>query len=76
MWGFSGRRTRLSTRSAAGIATGVLLLSALMAPTAMAASPSAGSATVDGATGDWSLGADFFANMTPGGGGGDTLAKL
>ena len=77
MWGFSGRRARLSTRSAASIAAGVVLLSALIAPTAaLAASPSEGSATVDGATGDWSLGADFFANMTPGGSGSAVLAKL
>jgi len=77
MWGFSGRRSRLSTRSAASIAAGVVLLSALIAPTAaLAASPSEGSATVDGATGDWSLGADFFANMTPGGSGSNVLAKL
>ena len=33
----------------------------------MAAQPHSGSATVDGATGDWSLGADFFANMTDAG---------
>jgi hypothetical protein len=58
----------LSTRSAASIAAGVVLLSALIAPAAaLAASPSEGSATVDGATGDWSLGADFFADMTDGG---------
>lgn len=67
MRGFTGRRIRLSTRSAATVATGVLLLSALLAPTTMAAQPNAGSATVDGATGDWSLGADFFANMTDAG---------
>jgi hypothetical protein len=67
MRGFSGRRIRLSTRSAATVATGVLLLSALLVPTTMAAQPNSGSATVDGATGDWSLGADFFANMTDAG---------
>ena len=67
MRGFTGRRIRLSTRSAATVATSVLLLSALLAPTTMAAQPNAGSATVDGATGDWSLGADFFANMTDAG---------
>jgi hypothetical protein len=67
----------LSTRSAASIAAGVVLLSALIAPAAvLAASPSEGSATVDGATGDWSLGADFFADMTPGGSGSAVLAKL
>jgi len=33
----------------------------------MAAQPNAGSATVDGATGDWSLSADFFANMADAG---------
>jgi hypothetical protein len=67
MRGFSGRRIRLSTRSAATVATGVLLLSALLVPTTVAAQPNSGSATVDGATGDWSLGADFFANMTDAG---------
>jgi hypothetical protein len=76
MWGYSGRTSTRSTRSVAGIATGVLPLSALLAPSAMAASPSEGSATVDGATGDWSLAADFFANMTPGGTGSAVLAKL
>jgi len=44
-----------------------LLLSALLAPVTMAAQPNAGSATVDGATGDWSLSADFFANMADAG---------
>jgi hypothetical protein len=67
MRGFTGRRIRLSTRSAATVATGVLLLSAILAPTTMAAQPNSGSATVDGATGDWSLSADFFANMTDAG---------
>jgi len=67
MRGFTGRRIRLSTRSAATVATGVLLLSALLAPATLAASPNEGSATVDGATGDWSLGADFFADMTDAG---------
>lgn len=77
MWGFSGRRSRLSKRSATSIAAGTVLLSALIAPAAaLAASPSEGSATVDGATGDWSFGADFFANMTPGGSGSNVLAKL
>ena len=64
MRGFTGRRIHLSTRSAATVATGVLLLSALLAPATLAASPNEGSATVDGATGDWSLGADFFATGT------------
>jgi hypothetical protein len=59
----------MSTRSAASIAAGAVLLSALIAPAALAASPSEGSATVDGATGDWSLGADFFADMTDAGDG-------
>jgi hypothetical protein len=67
MRGFTGRRIRLSTRSAATVATGVLLLSALFAPATLAASPNEGTATVDGATGDWSLGADFFADMTDAG---------
>jgi hypothetical protein len=76
MRGFTGRRLRLSTRSAATVATGVLLLSALLAPATLAATPNDGTATVDGATGDWSLGADFFADMTPGGSGHNLLAKL
>lgn len=77
MRGFSGRRNKLSTRSAAGIAAGVLLLSALVAPATLAASPNEGSATVDGATGDWSLGADFFADMTDAGDAGSPVrAKL
>jgi hypothetical protein len=48
---------------------GVLLLTALIAPTTFAAAPnpSAGSATVDGDISDWSLGDDFFADMTDGG---------
>jgi hypothetical protein len=54
-------------RSAAAIGAGVLLLTALIAPTTMAAAPNSGSATVDGATGDWSLGADFFADMADAG---------
>ena len=77
MRGFSGRRIRLSTRSAATVATGVLLLSALLAPATMAASPNEGTATVDGATGDWSLSADFFADMTDAGNAGAPVrAKL
>jgi hypothetical protein len=67
MRGFTGRRIRPSIRSAGTVATGVLLLSALLAPVTMAAQPNAGSATVDGATGDWSLSADFFANMADAG---------
>jgi hypothetical protein len=43
---------------------------------AAAPNPSYGSATVDGATGDWALGADFFADMTDAGEGSDVRAKL
>jgi hypothetical protein len=71
MRGFrSGRRRhKPATRSAAVIGAGVLLLSALVAPAALAAAPhpSQGSATVDGNIDDWSLGDDFFADMTDGG---------
>jgi hypothetical protein len=58
---------------------GALLLTAVFAPASMAAAPTPneGSATVDGAIGDWSLGADFFADMTAGGvAGRDVRAKL
>jgi hypothetical protein len=76
----SGRLRRLpSARAAAALAAGVLLLTAALAPITFAAAPhpSAGSATVDGATGDWSLGNDFFANMTEAGvDGRPTRAKL
>jgi hypothetical protein len=64
------RRGRVSTtRSAAVTAAGVLLLTALLAPTTMAAppNPSPGSATVDGDISDWSLAGDLFADMTDGG---------
>ena len=67
MRGFTGRRIRLAARSVATVATGVVLLSALLVPATLAASPNEGSATVDGATGDWSLGGDFFADMTDAG---------
>jgi len=71
MRGFSSARRRRmpSTRSAAALVGGVLLLTAAFAPASLAAAPnpSPGSATVDGATGDWSLGADFFADMTDAG---------
>jgi hypothetical protein len=77
MRGFSGRPIGASTRSAAMIAAGVLAISLVIVPTVIAAQPSSGTVTVDGHTGDWDLGADFFANMTPGGGaGGAVLAKL
>lgn len=69
--GFSSghRRRTPSARSAATLVAGVLLLTAALVPATMAAAPnpSPGSVTVDGATGDWSLGADFFANMTDAG---------
>lgn len=53
----------------AGVAT-LLALSVLGPASVGAASPpvpSSGSATVDGATGDWDLGADHFADMTDAG---------
>ncbi len=48
---------------------GALLLTAAFVPVSMAAAPTPneGSATVDGAIGDWSLSADFFVDMTAGG---------
>ena len=71
MRGFStGRRRRMSlTRTAAAMVAGALLLTAAFAPASMAAAPTPneGSATVDGAIGDWSLSADFFVDMTAGG---------
>ncbi len=71
MRGFrSGRRRRMpATRSASVIVAGVLLLTALVAPATLAAAPnpSQGSATVDGNIDDWSLGDDFFADMTDAG---------
>lgn len=59
-------------------AAGVLLLTAAFVPASLAAAPapSAGSATVDGATGDWSLGADFFADMNDGVDGHPVRAKF
>ncbi len=76
----TGRRQRMSlTRTAAAMVAGALLLTAVFAPTSMAAAPTPneGSATVDGAIGDWSLSADFFADMTAGGvAGRDVRAKL
>jgi len=64
-----GRRRMPSARSSAVIVAGSLLLMALFAPVSYAAAPhpSAGSATVDGSTADWSLGADFFGDMTDAG---------
>jgi hypothetical protein len=81
MRGYStGRRRRMSpTRTAAAMVAGALLLTAVFAPTSMAAAPTPneGSATVDGAIGDWSLSADFFVDMTAGGvAGRDVRAKL
>ena len=71
MRGFSsGRRRRVpTTRSAAVMVAGIVLLTALVVPATLAAAPnpSPGSVTVDGDTGDWSLGADFFADMTDAG---------
>ncbi len=77
MRGFSGRRRGVSMRSISVIGAGVVLLTALFASTTMAASPNSGTAVVDGATGDWSLGADFFADMTDAGkADADVRAKL
>jgi hypothetical protein len=76
----SGRRRRTSlTRIAAAIVAAALLLTAAFAPASLAAAPNPnpGSATVDGAIGDWSLTADFFADMTAGGvAGREVRAKL
>ncbi len=65
----TGRRGKLTARSAAAIVATALFLTAVFAPVSLAAAPTPtyGSATVDGATGDWSLGADLFANMTDAG---------
>jgi hypothetical protein len=63
------RGRRSTTRSAIVMIAGAVLLTALIAPTTMAAppNPSPGSATVDGDISDWSLADDFFADMTDGG---------
>lgn len=55
----------VSGRSAAALATAMLLAAAIWAPAvgAAAPNPSAGSATVDGSPAEWDLGADFFATM-------------
>jgi hypothetical protein len=76
----TGRRRRWSpARTAAATLAGALLLTAAFAPASMAAAPTPneGSATVDGAIGDWSLSADFFVDMTAAGVvGRPALAKL
>lgn len=76
----AGRRRRWSpARTAVATLAGALLLTAAFAPASMAAAPTPndGTATVDGSIGDWSLGADFFADMTAGGvAGRDVRAKL
>ncbi len=66
---FSGGRRMPAARSMVVMLAGFLLLMATMAPASFAAAPnpSEGSANVDGDTGDWSLGADFFADMTDAG---------
>jgi len=74
-----GRRRMPTTRTAAVIAAGSLLLLAALVPATYAAAPNpaAGSATVDGSTADWSLGSTFFADMTDAGVDGRTVrAKL
>ena len=80
MRGFSsGKRRRApSTRIAVAAAAGVLLLTAAFVPASLAAAPdpSPGSATVDGNTGDWSLGADFFSDMNDGVDGHPVRAKF
>jgi hypothetical protein len=57
---------------------GILLLTAAFVPASLAAAPnpSLGSATVDGATGDWSLGADLFSDMNDGVDGHPVRAKF
>ena len=64
-----GRRRMPSARSAAAMAVGSLLLLAALVPATYAAAPNpaAGSATVDGSTADWSLGATFYSDMTDAG---------
>lgn len=64
-----GRRRMPSIRSAAAIAVGSLLLLAALVPATYAAAPTPaeGSATVDGSTADWSLGATFFSDMSDAG---------
>ncbi len=64
-----GRRRMPAARTTAVVLAGSLLLLAVIAPASFAAAPnpSAGSVSVDGDTGDWSLGADFFADMTDAG---------
>ena len=70
MWGYLRGRSRMpSTRALTAIAVGSLLMMAALVPVTSAAAPNpaAGSATVDGSTADWSLGATFFADMTDAG---------
>ena len=81
MRGFSTVKHRHGspTRIALAAAAGVLLLTAAFVPASMLASaptPAAGSATVDGNTGDWSLGADFFGDMNDGVDGHPVRAKF
>jgi len=81
MRGFSTvkRRHGSMTRIAIAAAAGVLLLTAAFVPASMLAAaptPAAGSATVDGNTGDWSLGADFFGDMNDGVDGHPVRAKF
>jgi hypothetical protein len=66
---FHKGRRRMTARSSVVIVAGALLLLAALAPASYAAAPnpSAGSATVDGSTADWSLGSDFFSDMTDAG---------
>lgn len=73
------RRHSSATRIVLAAAAGVLLLTAAFVPASMLAAaptPAAGSATVDGNTGDWSLGADFFADMNDGVDGHPVRAKF
>lgn len=63
------RRSRGSTRVVVSAVSAAMLLAAALAPVSMAAAPtpSAGSATVDGDPSEWSVGADFFSDMTDAG---------
>jgi len=63
-----------SSRATITLVAITLLLAAALAPSAAAGgSPSAGSAVVDGNPGEWSLGADHFADMSATG---STMADL
>ena len=69
MWGNTRHRHMPAGRAFGAVLTGALLLSAVLAPVTSAAAPnpSYDTAEVDGDAGEWSLGADHFADMTDGG---------